>query len=71
VLYLEYGPFPPGTWSAGGGALILGDEADPQGGFLCGGGGDLTGDGVPDIVITQPNYEDDTGRVGIYAGMGR
>jgi hypothetical protein len=71
VLYLEYGPFPPGTWSAGGGALILGDEADPQGGFHCGGGGDLTGDGVPDRVVMQHNYEDDTGRVGIYAGMGR
>jgi len=32
------------------------------------GGGDINGDGYADIIVGEPNYDDDRGRVNVYAG---
>lgn len=43
---------------------LFGTERDSQGGLAIAGGGDLDGDGTPDLLVGAPRYRDGRGEIG-------
>src|SRR5690606_13582406 len=43
---------------------LFGTETDAQGGLAIAGGGDLDGDGAPDLLVGAPRYRDGRGEIG-------